>query len=496
MMTDHHFLLSLKNNQAMSWHIVLTELIDNAIDAQATTIVAGWKGNKFSLHDDGTGVSPQGFEALYTLGGHVKEPTRYSIGRYGIGFKEAAGWLWGRTSVTSFHKKDCRKLVIDWEYEVNRGKAHDKVAPVVFLKKNAGMFHTKIECDRTKRKMPTPEYLSRIIRQLEHTYRPALEAGLSIELIRGEDEAITLKPAVDPLPTADVQQVNTTLTLAGRTCQLHAYLAADDVMFPGIHFALQGRAMGRCLPVESNRLYGWVHLGPEWEIGKNKTEITDPLKAELVQAIEEICAPLLAAARKQHLAAVIQDLVLDLNPYLDGLSAQCLTPKKKPRDMPGNIQPGNGRGGLGQDRTRDEQDDPTKRDPQDSKAPKIKLNFTKISTDEVVRLQIHENTWSVEAKADHLLESFITERVFGGRGSDASRMMNVILTTIAAASVWNEEVAHAMPWLENVAPPQRYGLALDRLWKTYLSMRQKTPMVEEMFATNESTTTEVPPTVN
>ena len=64
MMTDHHFLHSLKNNQAMSWSIVLTELIDNAIDAQATTIVAGWRGKKFSLHDNGTGVSPAGFEAL------------------------------------------------------------------------------------------------------------------------------------------------------------------------------------------------------------------------------------------------------------------------------------------------------------------------------------------------------------------------------------------------------------------------------------------------
>lgn len=492
MMTNHHFLYSLKNNQAMSWSIVLTELIDNAIDAQASSIVAGWKGRKFSLHDNGTGVSPAGFEALYTLGGHVKEPTRYAIGRYGVGFKEAAGWLWGRTKVTSFHDRKSRQLIIDWEREARRGKAHDTVAPVTFLKGDRSVYHTKVECDGTDRKMPNPDVLTRIIRQLEHTYRPALEGGLSIQLRRAEDAPIVLQAAPWPLATADVQHVDETIMIEGRLCTLHAYLAADDVMFPGIHFALQGRAMGRCLPVESNRLYGWVHLGPEWEVGKNKTEITDPLKGVLVKAIEEVCAPLLAAARKQHLAAVIQDLVLDLNPYLDGLSAQCLVPKKRPSTKPGTVQPGNGHGGDHGGKSRDEEDDPTKRDPQNTRAPKIMLDFTKSATDQVVWLEIHDQTWTVKAKAEHLLEGFVTEKVFGGRGSDPSRMMNVILTTIAAAAVWNNEVAQAMPWLENVAPAQRYGLAMDRLWKTYLSMRQKTPMIEEMF-TEASTTTEVPP---
>lgn len=486
MMTDHHFLHSLKNNQAMSWSIVLTELIDNAIDAQATAIVAGWKGRQFSLHDDGTGVSPAGFEALYTLGGHVKEPTRYSIGRYGIGFKEAAGWLWGRTKVTSYHQRTSRQLVIDWEREAGRGKAHDTVAPVTSLKRERAVFHTKVECERTIRKMPNADMLTRIVRQLEHTYRPALESGLSIRLTRADDEPVTLQAAPWPLATADVQHVDTTITVEGRACLLHAYLAADDVMFPGIHFALQGRAMGRCLPVESNRLYGWVHLGPEWEVGKNKTEITDPLKAELVKAIEQVCAPLLAAARKQHLAAVIQDLVLDLNPYLDGLSAQCLTPKQRPTDKPGGDQPGNGEGGVGGRKTRKQEEDHTKKDPQNNRAPKIMLDFTKSATDQVVWLEIHDKTWTIKAKADHLLEGFITEKVFGGRGSDPSRMMNVILTTIAAAAVCNEDVAHAMPWLENVAPAQRYGLAMDRLWRTYLSMRQNTPMVEPMFAIDET----------
>ena len=387
--------------------------------------------------------------------------------------------------MTSFHQRACRQLIIDWDREAKRGKAHDTHAPVTMLKGKLGVVHTKVECDRTIRKMPNADMLTRIIRQLEHTYRPALESGLAIKLIRAADDPITLQAAPWPLATADVQHVDTTITIAGRSCLLHAYLAADDVMFPGIHFALQGRAMGRCLPVESNRLYGWVHLGAEWEVGKNKTEITDPLKADLVKAIEDVCAPLLAAARKQHLAAVIQDWCWISIRISMGCprSVSCRGSVRAmsldrislaPALAGGPASRGGSRKTIRRKRIRR------------TIAP-LKSCWTSLSP-LVIRSsgwRFTDRTWTIKAKADHLLEGFITEKVFGGRGSDPSRMMNVILTTIAAASVWNEEVAHAMPWLENVAPAQRYGLAMDRLWRTYLSMRQNTPMVEPMFAMDE-----------
>ena len=67
-------------------------------------IVCRMLPGSLTVEDNGVGVSPEGFEALYTLGGHRPlDHPRYKISRHGRGAKDALGWFWGITTITSRH---------------------------------------------------------------------------------------------------------------------------------------------------------------------------------------------------------------------------------------------------------------------------------------------------------------------------------------------------------------------------------------------------------
>ena len=77
----------------LTWIDVVCELIDNGFDAGASRCELEWRrGNYFCIRDDGNGCND--IEKMLTLGKHFRQPTT-RLGRYGIGLKSAACWLWG-----------------------------------------------------------------------------------------------------------------------------------------------------------------------------------------------------------------------------------------------------------------------------------------------------------------------------------------------------------------------------------------------------------------
>lgn len=492
---NHNFILSLKNNRDMTWLITSTELIDNAVDAAATEITLVWQGHHFLVLDNGQGVSPAGFEALYTLGGHRKAPQAQTIGRYGIGFKESAGWLWGVTTIKSRHDGVTRQLTIDWDREAKRGAVLAETAPVKKLPTDPARpaHYTEVRCEGIDPRPPVPGTFQRMVSQLAHIYRPALTGGLTLRLHRAkETTAVQAMPWPERAP--QTPEVDTTIRVRGRTCQVRAYVAAEDQLFPGIHLASHGRAMDVFQPVESRRIYGWVWLGPEWTVGKNKTQITDAMRPQLMRAIERACAPVIKAARTQHEAVVLRDLVLEIGPHLDRISAICLKPIKKPYEAPPPApvpdliegdeaeQEGSEPPATPKPRAKREVDDPEHHDQADQRAPKIGLNFGPSKTGEALWLEISGNAWTVMMDSQHALRDHVKDKVLGLRERpDASRTVNFILQTIAAASVTSDVVAAAMPWLADVPPPERFGQALQKLWTTYLTDPHPEELVEPRF---------------
>lgn len=72
----------------------LDELVDNAIDAQATHIrivlhMQDLRLVQIGVHDDGVGMTPEKMERVLRVGGHERH-SEQNIGRYGMGMKEGS----------------------------------------------------------------------------------------------------------------------------------------------------------------------------------------------------------------------------------------------------------------------------------------------------------------------------------------------------------------------------------------------------------------------
>jgi hypothetical protein len=459
--------------------------------AEARSFIAAWDGERtFVAKDDGHGVSPEGFEALYTLGGHVRSVHRgHQPGRYGVGFKEAAGWLWGITTIRSVHQGRRRELVIDWADEATKGLSTDMRIPVTnFPGRPGGPSVTAIVCEQIIRKAPAIETLHTLSQEFGHIYRPALEDGFRIHFQLG-DLDLAIRPTPWPMKAADSPAVNRTITVAGREVHVRAYVTEMDQTYSGIHFACEGRAMDRLKTRhKSPRLYGWVTLGHEWQIGKNKTEITDRHRGVLMTEIERVCRAVLdAAARDQH-ALVLQELQLKVDDILrDGLAGILVVPET----MNGPVPPPQGppmipRGPrIPVDEPREPSlprrppriDNPLETTTEPDRAPKVTyLLTTAIRADQLVELDISTNRWTVQINKDsRFVRDFLEAPALGSRGVegiDPMRLIHVMLDTIAAAAVHDERVFAAMPWLQGTASDLRYGLALKKLWDGILSRQQ------------------------
>jgi len=483
---NHGVLRSLLNNQAMSWRVALTELIDNALDAQARTITVTWNKRRLTVEDDGVGISPKGFEDIYTLGTDVRPVHQKTIGRYGIGFKEAVGWLWGTTRITSMHHGELRRLLIDWEEEAHRGLEQDDEAPILTLTRRPKELppFTKIECHDIRREMPPAEHFPGLVAHLAHVYRPALAAGFTIVLHRGRDTT-TITETPWPAMAPDIPEIDGTFLLAGRAVHVRAYVTAEDQREAGIHIGVLGRAMDRLTTkFQSRRIYGWVMLGAEWEVSKNKTEISDPLRDPLMAALEAFCRPVLEAAEREAQTVVLNQLALtvanQLNDGINGLMRRPSTepgfelgpptaaqppvlpeptPRPQPRPQPRLPRPPVDRGAAFEERP----------------APRIVIEFPAMDPTILTQVKQGSHSWVVEINKDH---PFTTEYINescrgarGGHGKDPMRMVATVIHALAAQAMVDDELLAAMPWLHDTAQAERYTLASARLWAGFLAHR-------------------------
>jgi hypothetical protein len=485
MYLKHAFLDSLKQNDHMNWHIVTTELIDNALDADAQEIAVGWKKRLFTVLDDGIGVSPEGFEALYTLGGHVKSVAKKTIGRYGIGFKEAAGWLWGTTTIRSRRREPgalVHQLRINWDHEMCYGDTADGTLPLREIKNPKWPNGTEIRCDGILRPPPSREVFDRLTTHLAHVYHPALTTGCRMILARQDEEPVTLVPSPWPAAAVDTPRAEGTLIVAGRPVRVVAYVTAEDPAFPGLHVATHGRVMDRITSKRNaRRLYGWVTLGDGWEVAKNKTAITDPHREELWAKIADFCKAVFDAAEKEADRVQLTALATTATYALrDALKAQHLVPGYGGRAPVITRKKNGGCALVGKQVERRPRlpphHDPDNPDTKESKAPYVEFHFGNVTTGELTTLDATTTMWTVIG--DQTNEGFIAyvmEPCFGARGADPSRLIQAIIHRIAASAVTNPVIAAALPRLEGVPQDQIYGVASTLLWNSYLATRTSTP---------------------
>jgi len=285
--------------QHMQWKVALGEACDNSFDSGANWVRIVFHGDKqLEIIDDGGGCN--NVEAMLTIGSHYKQADT-KLGRFGVGLKELACWLWGELVIQTIHGGVVRKAAIDWERlaRASDWNVPDPTERPVGDRQERG---TKLLFRKTVRNRPSD--LALLADELGYLFAPALWNGKQIAIESGKKK---LTVAAWKLPEFDGEVVHESFSVNGKRVDLTAgVVAADHVNsrkgFTFIHEfrVLLNSAMGSG-GKSVGRICGTVILGPEWKLGKNKDAIqdSDDQMMALEKAIYSRCEGILERGERQ-----------------------------------------------------------------------------------------------------------------------------------------------------------------------------------------------------
>lgn len=169
-----HALASIRRQDMAPW-LAVCELVDNSLDAKASTVVVEWDASIrcLSVKDDGVGAPNPA--AIVTIGDHDSEG-RDTSGRYGIGAKDAVLALGTAAEVTVVRNGVRRVVRADFEEIrvsgrwVAREDQHEHGSSIAT--------GTTVKVLGVDRKI----YRETVCAKLSNTFAPALRRGRSIVL--------------------------------------------------------------------------------------------------------------------------------------------------------------------------------------------------------------------------------------------------------------------------------------------------------------------------
>lgn len=265
-------ILSSLRHQDLQWHIILAELIDNAIDAGCTQVTVEFSSNGLAISDDGVGCSD--LVRMIAIG-YRQDHQFTSSGKYGIGGKEAM-LICGNTVEIESTTPDgwTRSVCVDWE-AMFKSKSWNIKKPVqVRTGKPQG---TTITIGCLKKKLP--DDLSGTCNLLGRLYTPALRNGtLSVRLKR--KKVYPIQPLPEPAETT-IKQTFTFSENKIATISMGIITRPELKKYAGVWLALPKRIVREHTRVGLGErptpgLWGFVELtGKGWTPSKNKTSISE-----------------------------------------------------------------------------------------------------------------------------------------------------------------------------------------------------------------------------
>lgn len=172
-----HAINSLRKQEMPAW-LAICELVDNSLDASATTcdVVIDTKGKRVTVSDDGVGAPHPA--AIVTIGDHQAED-RSTSGRYGIGAKDAALALGTAVEVQSSRNGIIKCVFADFEEMVATGKwiAREKEVDGAGARTGTRVIVSRVD----KRIDPAP-----LAERIAATFAPAMRMGRRVS-INGSD---------------------------------------------------------------------------------------------------------------------------------------------------------------------------------------------------------------------------------------------------------------------------------------------------------------------
>jgi hypothetical protein len=317
----------------------LSELIDNSLDAAATLIRVAFSQKRFSVQDDGNGCADPA--VMVRQGDRIQHGGR-TLGRYGVGAKEAILWIGGESSrltVVTTHGGVRRTLRVDWSEML---KAREWIIKRPASEADESGRGTSVTIDRPGRRPPHGADWSELLVDLGYMYSPALKLGRQIVLTGPDGQSRPLVRFELPEMT---DRVETTIDVGGRKAKVFAGIVPTGVVNPrpGITYVHGLRvikpASGHgCDGLDYGRVCGIVNLTDGWVLTKNKDDVSrhsDELYAAVFSVLEGL---LRKAETLSHMLESAQFLT-----SVEGALNSMIRPDAKavrgPGDKSGTVKP-------------------------------------------------------------------------------------------------------------------------------------------------------------
>jgi hypothetical protein len=298
--------------QSLGFVPALCEFIDNSFGAGANkvTITIPTKlGQPIRVRDDGDGV--QSLVNMFRFGDSTPSGKHVRVGRWGVGFKEAAIWLGDRVSVSSIRGRKQHHVIVDWsvletqdKWEIDEPQSDDIEAAA----ESGTVITISRPCYHHVKR--TQKAIDDLIKKLGITYHPILAKGGQIIIMHG-----SRKIRVQPFewPELDGDPIARKLRINGKTAKVKVGIlqAGVNTPFEGIQYCHHYRVIERSCAVATNNGYpgqglvGIVELSDKWVVGKNKMRITDKDFPALNDRLFTLLRPFLKTLqeRAQHVAS-------------------------------------------------------------------------------------------------------------------------------------------------------------------------------------------------
>lgn len=344
-------------NEGLTWFTALSELIDNAFDANAQHVVVEVgkpkpkeKGLEFLvIQDDGDGCAD--LIDMVCLGNHVPHRST-QLGRYGIGAKNAMLWIGDEGStaiVESTRGGKTRMLTCKWkEYGKHWEIPDDAMSECVA---SVGQRGTTITLQNCERRWPGDgKPLEKLTEDLGYHYSRAIKDGRQVQIRRIGRGGVRVLQAWTPPPLTDV--VDTTIMVDGRSARVHAGIVKDGHANPkpgityshGFRVVLKYCALG-CGDLPYGNVCGVVELDRSWHLTKNKDDIARH-KEELGDAVFAVLHAMLEKAHKRGHQIQCSKFDQDINAALNEVCGkpEATAARKPGKEKPGTVKPvGTGR---------------------------------------------------------------------------------------------------------------------------------------------------------
>lgn len=361
-----HFINSIRAETRLRPALALAELIDNALDAEATHIQITFDSEADLTRIVDNGRGSDSLEPFFHLGYSKESQGAARIGRYGVGGKKAAALVCNTEVVRTHHRGVTHEGRIEWTKIAEEGApfqvAAEEPVPTSLAGTEIVLHGDRCDTHSSKRAQACRAYWSKV-------FMPALRDGKQITF-----NGLALEPKPFPALRAGVEVVG---TLSGRSYHAIAGILQSEKEAgrigwdPGFYVACMGRLLFEEAWDNATDYIGvpvWAYItlledeSNKWDLDTHKVDLSETERDELFADFVPKITLLLEAARDEHrnveFTVISEEMSAVLASALGGKAAFLKIKEKRasPANKTGSVEPKD----TGQMRTKAEKADPTK----------------------------------------------------------------------------------------------------------------------------------------